>query len=245
MISYDEKKHLVYKAIFIVASALIVLSIVRILVLHHDAQDIALIYDLIFKEMFFSISSAVFIIFILYLSIKKELYQVNNKAVTYAFKDALTGLNNRHYLNNFLENFTSLRKEDTDFAVVFIDIDRFKLINDSLGHSTGDCILKSLALSLQSLIRPGDTLCRYGGEEFVIIFTEIYKQDVLRKVEQIRESIERRTFECKEQKITISAGISFGLRDDDINEVMEHSDKALYMAKDAGRNCVKVFNLTQ
>ncbi|WP_373001694.1 GGDEF domain-containing protein [Sulfurimonas sp.] len=243
MISHQEKKRLIYKIIFIVISALIVLSVMRVLLLHYDVSDISLIYSLIFKELFFSVSSAIFIIAILYLFIEKEIMRVNSKAVTYAFTDALTGLNNRHYLNDFLEKFTSIRKDDSNFAVVFIDIDRFKLVNDTLGHSTGDCILKSLALSLQSLIRPGDTLCRYGGEEFVIIFCDIFKQDALSKVEQIRDSIERRSFECKEQKITISAGISFGSRDDDINEVMEHSDRALYMAKDAGRNCVKVYNL--
>ena len=243
MISYKEKKRLIGKIIFIVITALIVLSVIRVLLLHHNATDASLIYNLMFKELFFSISSAVFILAILYLFIEKEIMRVNTKAITYAFTDALTGLNNRHYLNDFLEKFTSIRKDDSTFAVVFIDIDRFKLVNDTLGHSTGDCILKSLALSLQSVIRPGDTLCRYGGEEFVIIFCDIFKEDALSKVEQIRDSIERRSFDCKEQKITISAGISFGSKDNDINEVMEHSDKALYMAKDAGRNCVKVYNL--
>lgn len=245
MISYEEKKRLVSKIIFIVISTLILLSIIRVLLLHYDVGDTSLIYNLFFKELFFSILSAIFIIAILYLFIKKEIMRVNSKAskaMSYAFTDALTGLNNRHYLNDFLKKFAALNKYDSDFAVVFIDIDRFKLVNDTLGHLTGDCILKALALSLQSLIRPGDTLCRYGGEEFVIIFSDIFKQDALSKVEQIRNCIEKRSFDCKEQKITISAGISFGSRDNDINEVMEHSDKALYMAKDAGRNCIKVYN---
>ncbi|MDA3908159.1 MAG: GGDEF domain-containing protein [Sulfurimonas sp.] len=223
---------------------MIVLSSMRVFVLHYDVSNISMIYNLIFKELFFSIASAISIIAILYLFIEKEIMRVNSKAVTYAFTDALTGLNNRHYLNDFIAKFTSLRKYDSTFAIVFIDIDRFKLVNDTLGHSTGDCILKNLALSLQSVIRPGDMLCRYGGEEFMIIFCDIFKADALNKVEQIRDSIEKRSFDCKEQKITISAGISFGSRDDDITEVMEYSDKALYMAKNAGRNCVKVFNLT-
>ncbi|NOR58392.1 MAG: diguanylate cyclase [Sulfurimonas sp.] len=243
MISYQEKKRLIGKIIFIIVSALIVLSVIRVLLLNSNTADISIIYNLMFKEFFFSIASAVFIVAILYLFIEKEIMKVSSKAMTYAFTDALTGLNNRHYLNDFLEKFTSIREDDSNFAVVFIDIDRFKLVNDTLGHSTGDCILKSLALSLQSVIRPGDILCRYGGEEFVIIFCDIFKEDALNKVEHIRDSIERRSFECKEQKITISAGISFGSKDNDINEVMEHSDKALYMAKDAGRNCVKVYNI--
>ncbi|PHQ66012.1 MAG: GGDEF domain-containing protein [Sulfurimonas sp.] len=243
MISYQEKKHLIYKIIFIILSALVVLSVIRVLLFHYNAENSAFLYNFIVKEFLFSLSSVLFIVFTLYVFMKEEVKQINSKAMTYAFTDALTGLNNRHYLNSFLEKFSAVRKYNSNFAVVFIDIDRFKLVNDTLGHSTGDCILKSLALSLQSVIRPGDILCRYGGEEFVIVFCDIFKEDALSKVEQIRDSIEKRTFECKEQKITISAGISFGSKDNDINEVMEHSDKALYMAKDAGRNCVKVYNL--
>jgi len=74
------------------------------------------------------------------------------------------------------------------------------------------------------------------------IFSDIYKDDALSKVEQIRDSIQKRVFNCKEQKITISAGISFGSMNDDINLIMEYADKALYMAKNAGRNCVKVYS---
>ncbi|MFT5835588.1 MAG: diguanylate cyclase (GGDEF)-like protein [Sulfurimonas sp.] len=241
MITYQEKKRLVSKIIFIIFCALIVISIIRVLTFYPSSTDFFVIYHLIFKELFLSLVSAIFIMAVLYFFIEKEIRNVNSKAVSFAFTDALTGLKNRHYLNDFLEKFNSMGKEDSTFAVVFIDIDRFKLVNDTLGHSTGDCILKNLAISLRSLIRPGDTLCRYGGEEFVIIFCDIIKEDALRKVEQIRESIQRKTFECKGQKVTISAGVSFGTRDDDISEVMECSDKALYMAKDAGRNCIKVF----
>ncbi len=243
MLNDKEKKRLISKIIFIVISALIVLSILRVSILDYNIIDISQIYNLFFKELFFSISFIVFLVIILYFFIEKEVIRINSRAINYAYTDALTGLNNRHYLNDFLEKFKSLRNEDSTFAVVFIDIDRFKLVNDSLGHLTGDCILKNLSLSLQSVIRPGDILCRYGGEEFLIIFCDIFKQDALSKIEQIRESTQRRTFDCKEQKITISAGISFGSRDDDINEVMERSDRALYKAKDAGRNCVKVYNL--
>jgi len=242
MISYQEKKRLISKIIVIVIFALTVLSLIRVLLLHYDVTDISQIYTLFFKELFFSISSSIFILAVLYLFVEKEIIGVNSKAINYAYTDALTGLNNRHYLNDFLDKFAFTRKNDSNFAVVFIDIDKFKQVNDTLGHSAGDCILKTLALSLESLIRPGDMLCRYGGEEFVIIFSDIYKDDALSKVEQIRDSIQKRVFNCKEQKITISAGISFGSMNDDINLIMEYADKALYMAKNAGRNCVKVYS---
>ncbi|WP_373036259.1 GGDEF domain-containing protein [Sulfurimonas sp.] len=241
MISVKEKKQLIYKIFIIMFSSLALLSFIRVLLFHYDSMHNYEIYILVIKELFFSILSAGFIIAILYFFIKKEVLRVNEKAMNYAFTDALTGLYNRHYLNDFIKNFTSMNKEDASFAIIFIDIDRFKDVNDTLGHSTGDCILKNLALSLQSLIRPSDILCRYGGEEFVIIFTDIFKENALKKVELIRSSIENRTFDCKEQKITISAGISFGNSNDNIHKVIEESDKALYMAKEAGRNCVRVF----
>jgi diguanylate cyclase (GGDEF)-like protein len=241
MISTREKQQLINKISIIMFTSLVLLSLIRVLLFHYDSIYNNEIYMLVAKELFFSILSAGFIIAILYLFIKKEALQVNKKVTNYAFTDALTGLYNRHYLDDFIKNFTSISKEDTNFAIVFIDIDRFKDVNDTLGHSTGDCILKNIALSFQSLTRPDDLLCRYGGEEFIIIFTDIFKEDVIKKVEQIRFNIQDRIFECKGQKITISAGISFGNRSDNIHKVIEESDKALYMAKEAGRNCVRVF----
>jgi len=241
MISVKEKKQLIYKIFVIMFSSLAVLSFIRVLLFHYDSMHNYEIYILVAKELLFSVISAGFIIVILFLFIKKEVLQVNEKAMNYAFTDALTGLYNRHYLNDFIKNFTSISREDATFAVIFIDIDKFKDINDALGHSTGDCILKALALSLQSLIRPNDVLCRYGGEEFIIIFTDVIKEDVVKKVEDIRINIQDRVFDCKEQKITISAGISFGNRDGNIHKVIEESDKALYVAKEEGRNCVRVF----
>jgi diguanylate cyclase (GGDEF)-like protein len=242
MIDTKEKQHLIYKIVFIMFVSLVLISCIRVLVFHNDLISINDLYTLVAKELLFSILSACFIVMILYVFIQKEISHVNKKAINYAFKDALTGLYNRRYLDDFIKKFVSLNKEDTNFAIVFIDIDRFKKVNDELGHSAGDCILKRLAVNFKSSIRPDDLLCRYGGEEFIIIFTDILKQDVIKKVEHIRSNIENRIFECDKQKITISIGISFGKKNDDIYKVIEESDKALYMAKEAGRNCIKVFS---
>ena len=242
MISKEEKKYLIFKVVIILFIALFALAIARVLFVHNDYIGSGMIYPLIAKELFFSIFSTVFVAGVIYVSIQKEIFRVNTKAKKFAFTDALTGLYNRHYLNGFLDKFTSLSKEDTNFAVVFIDIDKFKQVNDTLGHATGDCILKLLALKLKSLTRPDDILCRYGGEEFVIIFSDISKENALEKAEEIRTKVEDMVFDCEQKRITISIGLSSGSNDDDINAVMEESDKALYMAKEAGRNCVKVFN---
>ena len=241
MINRLEKKQLIFKIIIILFISLVVLSIVRVSLVHSDISDSSLIYALIAKELLFSFLSAAFIMITLYALIKKEFYSVNTKAVKYAFTDALTGLYNRHYLNDFLDKFTALRKKDTNFAVIFIDIDHFKKVNDSLGHSTGDCVLKNLSSAFKFLTRPEDILCRYGGEEFVIIFNDISKKAALSKAEQIRQKVEDMAFECEQKHITISLGLSMGESEDNITQTLEEADLALYIAKGAGRNCVKFF----
>ena len=242
MINRKEKKQLFFKIIITLVGSLTLLSLVRVLSDQSDFTNNSFPYISLLKELSFSFLSAVFVILILYLFINKDFYILKHKAVAYAFTDALTGLYNRRYLNNFLEKFTSLRKDDTNFAVVFIDIDNFKLVNDTLGHVTGDCILKILASKLKLLSRPKDILCRYGGEEFIIIFSDIPKEQALEKAEHIRSNIEGMLFDCEQQKITISVGLSIGTKENDINQSIEEADKALYMAKNAGRNCVKVFS---
>ena len=242
MISNKEKKQLILKILSVVLVTLIILSIGRVIALNDAPLDTIHLYTLSIQEFYFSAISTVFLVSILYLFTNRELHKVNKKANNYAFTDALTGLYNRHYLNNFLEKFTALRKDDANFAVLFIDIDKFKLVNDTLGHIAGDCILKILASKLKSLTRSKDILCRYGGEEFVMILSDISKENALDKANQIRASVQDMLFDCEQQSITISVGLSFGSKNTDISQIMQEADKALYVAKDAGRNCVKVFN---
>lgn len=241
MINSSERNRLIAKIVFVVLISLALLSIIRVFLLHQNSLVDELVYILVIEEMLFSIASALFVIAIVYMTMFKDVSFINKKAITYAFTDGLTGLYNRRYLNDFLEKFSSLRKNDAEFAIMFIDIDNFKYVNDKEGHMTGDCVLKCMSISLKSLIRPEDILCRYGGEEFVIILSDISKDDALLKAEQIRDTIEHQAFRCKHKHITISIGISFGLQDDDINRVMEESDKALYIAKNAGKNCTRTF----
>ncbi|OHE07163.1 MAG: diguanylate cyclase, partial [Sulfurimonas sp. RIFCSPLOWO2_12_FULL_34_6] len=174
MIKKSEQKKLIIKVIVVILLALVPLSALRVLLVYDDFT-----YIIFFKELIFSVISALVVASILYLITKKEIRKINAKARSYAFTDGLTGLYNRHYLNDFLLKFKILRKEGSVFAIAFIDIDKFKEINDTLGHEAGDCILKCLALKLKSLTRTTDTLCRYGGEEFVIIYNDIAKDDIL------------------------------------------------------------------
>ncbi|MEA2100224.1 MAG: GGDEF domain-containing protein [Campylobacterota bacterium] len=240
MINNRERKNLIIKIIFITLISLAIFSVGRVLFLYDTVTDDYLRYLFILKEMLISMFAAIFVFSILY-DDKKELYRMNNKAINYAFRDALTGLYNRRYLDDFLEKFSVFQKEDSKFAIIFIDIDNFKEINDNFGHISGDCILKSLAVKLNSLVRSKDILCRYGGEEFVVVLSDISKEDAYKKGEQIRITIQDMLFKCKKESITVSVGLSFGNKDDDINRLIDEADKALYMAKGAGKNCIKVF----
>ena len=202
------------------------------------------LYGIILKEIFFSLLIIVVMILLLlflYRNTKKRMSEIDNEANKYAFSDALTGLYNRHYLNHFLEKFTPIQNTEKCFAVLFIDIDDFKNVNDQYGHIVGDCVLKELGQKLQSLTRQEDLLCRYGGEEFLIIISDITKKFVMEKAEHIRISVDEMEFSCQKKKATISIGLSCGKRYDDINKVIEQADKALYRAKTSGKNCIEIF----
>lgn len=242
MLSAKERKKLIIKATSTVVIVLVLLSIIRTLILHEDLLRSDFAYVLFVKEFLFSIITATLVALCLLLIIKEDFQKINQKAINYAFTDGLTGLYNRHYLNDFLEKFDIFQKENTLFAVVFTDIDKFKEINDTMGHLTGDCILKCLAKSLKSLTRETDILCRYGGEEFLIIYDKISKNDIVQKAQKIRKDIQNSIFECEHHNITVSIGVSFGKKGDDINIIIKEADEALYIAKNSGRNCVRVFD---
>ncbi len=235
----DEKKFkLLLKLFLIIIGTIVVISLVRTILVSGTIE-----YQTFFKEILFSLVAAFFIASVVYIVMNKEIRKFNTKIMRFALRDGLTGLYNRHYFNEFITHFSSKRSEDVSFAIAFIDIDDFKTVNDKLGHDAGDCILKSLAVLLQDSIRKKDIVCRYGGEEFIIIFNNIDKGTALIKIEQMRINTQNMVFNCKEKEITISAGLSFGTKDDDIKKIIQEADTALYRAKDAGKNCVKVFAL--
>ena len=130
-------------------------------------------------------------------------------------------------------------------AVMFLDLDRFKQINDTLGHSVGDELLKQVAQRLTGCVRAGDTIARPGGDEFVIVLTEVgHSQDAARVAEKIIDTLAvpipidgRRIF------ITTSIGIALYPENDsdDVEELMIKADMAMYAAKEAGRNAYRFF----
>lgn len=163
-----------------------------------------------------------------------------------AYHDMLTGLPNRRMLYEHLQKAMSAANHQGEMAaVLFLDCDDFKHINDTWGHETGDMFLRMLAERLNSSIRDKDTVARLGGDEFVVLLTAIQSprqaakvaERILRAVEQ-PWSINERSF-----TVTISIGIALYPMDAcDIDSLMRNADKALYQAKAAGRNRYAFFH---
>lgn len=167
------------------------------------------------------------------------------RIVTLAYYDPLTGLPNRTLLNDrLLTALAKARRRGEAVAVMFIDIDRFKTINDSLGHSAGDILLKEIAKQLQVISREQDTLGRLGGDEFVLVLNGIKDvADVAVTAERVLMRIrEERIINDQPLSVTGSIGISiFPDHGDDGESLLKNADAAMYQAKDNGRNSFQVF----
>jgi len=157
-----------------------------------------------------------------------------------AMNDSLTGLPNRASFNEKLEDAVNRAKRNGNgVALMFIDLDKFKPINDTLGHEAGDVVLKTVAERLNDLIRETDTAARLGGDEFVLIFENVAnREDVTNTAKTLLEKIPH---PIAVNDTTCSVGVSIGISHfpsdaDTILELLNAADKAMYKVKEAGRN---------
>lgn len=156
-----------------------------------------------------------------------------------AHHDTLTGLANRSYFTALLtEAIAGARKANESLGVMFIDLDRFKNINDSLGHLTGDYVLKKVAAYLEGSVRKYDVVSRQGGDEFTIYLPDADQEEARLVAERIMQMLaEPLTVEHLELPVTASIGISMYPRDGKtVEELMKNADAAMYVAKSYGRN---------
>lgn len=178
-----------------------------------------------------------------YLDITKQ-KQAEEQLSYKAYFDPLTGLANRSQLESSLNQaIAAAQNNQTIFAVLFLDLDRFKNINDSLGHDIGDQLLKIIADRLQSCVRRNDVVARLGGDEFILVITELHEMKAaIQATEKIIHSItEAIQIDQTELKITTSVGISFYPMDGvNYETLIKNADLALYRAKDKGRNNYQV-----
>jgi diguanylate cyclase (GGDEF)-like protein/PAS domain S-box-containing protein len=161
-----------------------------------------------------------------------------------AYYDVLTGLPNRTLLRDRLgQLIATAHRDSSQFALLFLDLDRFKYINDSMGHSVGDKLLQSVANRLQSCVREGDTVSRIGGDEFVLLLREIDDMGVSSVAEKLLLSLAT-PFNLNGQEISTYASIGialYPLHATDIDVLMKDADAAMYNAKENGRNNYKFF----
>jgi diguanylate cyclase (GGDEF)-like protein/PAS domain S-box-containing protein len=161
-----------------------------------------------------------------------------------AFHDSLTGLANRALFADRVSHAVARRAvEGVTVAVVMLDLDDFKTVNDSLGHSAGDALLLAVARRLRECIRPSDTAARLGGDEFAILIEDVLDTDVIEsRIELLMTSLSA-PFDVAGTSIvaTASAGIAFNEGIDGPEELLRNSDTAMYRAKAEGKGCVRVF----
>lgn len=164
-----------------------------------------------------------------------------------AVTDSLTSLPNRALFMAKLEAAVrqARRHADTLFAVIVLDLDRFKLINDNIGHLAGDVLLESVAAKLKRCVREVDTVARMGGDEFMILLHEITSwRDVLPVLERIREELHTPVL-FRQQEMSTSASLGVVMWEDsyqDPEELLRAADTAMYQAKEAGRDCYRMFD---
>jgi diguanylate cyclase (GGDEF)-like protein/PAS domain S-box-containing protein len=158
-----------------------------------------------------------------------------------AYHDLLTNLPNRALLRDRLSlAITQAKREEEMLAVMFLDLDRFKNINDSLGHVIGDELLQQVSTRLKSCVREGDTLARFGGDEFTLLLPKITKgQEDIRKIAEKINDVLRDPFTIDDNELYVSAsiGISIYPRDGtNMDNLIKHADIAMYHVKDKGKN---------
>ena len=152
--------------------------------------------------------------------------------------DKLTGLYNRVRLDEvILIKAEAFKRYKTLFSIILIDIDNFKLVNDSFGHDVGDYVLQEVSQILKSNVRITDTVGRWGGEEFVIVCANTNLENTYILADNLRKKVQNHTFTTVE-KITISVGIAEFLENDTLVTLFKRTDEALYKAKESGKNCV-------
>lgn len=162
------------------------------------------------------------------------------KLLHLAYHDPLTGVANRNKFEQFMYHLlASVRRHQQDFALMYLDLDRFKHINDSVGHEAGDVVLKIIAGRIQNAVRNTDLVARLSGDEFVIVVTEVTQSESVAIIAQklLRSIMEVVVVKNTEFYLSTSIGISVYPEDgDDLETLMKNTDLALYRAKEHGRN---------
>ena len=175
----------------------------------------------------------------------KDLQKSKRQLARLASKDPLTGLFNRRYFKVFSKNIIShAKKNKKSIGLLMLDIDDFKMINDTYGHSVGDIVLVSISNMLQGIVDKKDILCRYGGEEFIVLLPNKSIKDTKEMAYAIQEALSSLYIPYNDTQIPVTASIGVSIVDveceDRIESAIDRADEALYSVKDSGKNGVEV-----
>lgn len=171
--------------------------------------------------------------------------RMEEELVRRAFRDDLTGLANRALFHDrLLHALSSRTRNKKDVAVMLLDLDGFKRVNDSLGHAAGDQLLQAIAKRISSTVRAGETVARLGGDEFAIVLESVQSEEALHSLaDRLLRAIERPvTVVDREVVVHVSIGIAIARPGDDGETVLRNADVAMYEAKNAGRQCARLFD---
>jgi len=171
-----------------------------------------------------------------------SLKEINNLLDDAARKDYLTGLpNRRDIVEKIKSEISRAKRHGNPFSIVIADIDRFKEVNDSMGHEAGDLVLKSVSDLLRSSLRLEDHCARWGGEEFLICLPETNRSNAIAVAEKLRANVEHSTlaYQGRMIRVTISLGVSTHGGNVEVDDVIRDADTAMLAAKRGGRNRIE------
>lgn len=175
-----------------------------------------------------------------------EIERLQDELREQALRDPLTGLYNRRYLSETLNReVVRTKRSQQSLSIITMDVDHFKKVNDTCGHQAGDLFLKEVANLIKNHARGYDSVCRYGGEEFLMVLPGASTADAVMRADEIRQRCAAFivTYEGKELHVTISMGVAtYPDHDMDIERVIVKADQALYHSKNSGRNRVTAWN---
>ena len=201
------------------------------------------VYKYAFKDKFNIIGESFNNMMTLLENKHQELEQLNQKLNRIVDIDPLTQIGNRRSFHKRMQSIHMMAlRYSHPYSIIVCDVDNFKLYNDTYGHQKGDYVLISIAKAMKASVRKTDEIFRWGGEEFVIILPEQDSPSALRVAENVRASIELLNIEHtgnEPQSVTVSCGVSSNSAGHiSWERILKSADDALYMAKEAGRNCV-------
>lgn len=173
---------------------------------------------------------------------RKALEDKNRKLMFLSGYDPLTKLLNRRSMNAIIKEAEAKTKSSEKNAIAFFDIDNFKKFNDTYGHDFGDYVLVQVAECIKNGVQDKDYVCRWGGEEMVVLFTDCNEQEVIEMVTAIKDGISEREFEAhgKKDNVSVTCGLAFGRKQISLEQLINRADSYMLKGKRSGKNCVVI-----